>query len=42
MPDAKDAFIIWLLGVMMGGFLGYTIAKPAVVREKIRELRGLT
>jgi len=40
MQDAKDLFIIWLFGVMFGGFLGYTIAKPAVVRAKIRELRG--
>jgi len=39
--DIKDIFLIWLFGAMVGGFFGYAIAKPKVVRAKIRELRGL-
>lgn len=37
--EAKDVFIIMMLGMMVGGFLGYTIAKPVTVAEKFREIR---
>lgn len=33
-------FVIFALGIAIGGFIGYTIAKPAVTAGKIREMRA--
>jgi len=34
------SLVILLFGVAIGGFLGYTIAKPSVTAAKMREIRA--